>query len=142
MPKYLYKVVMVNRKKEYKSCSIDGRSKFCITYKIGDIVEAEDTLGIFCFDKLFNAKSWYEAYANRLFDNSKYKILRVIPLDKVNKNIKAISFVDFINFFYSKIFKDGSISDDNDSCLLTNIILGTVTCKKIKVISEVTLKTK
>lgn len=42
-----YKVVR-KYKSGYKSCSINPRSKYCLTYKIGETVkEKEGSLGIF-----------------------------------------------------------------------------------------------
>lgn len=112
----LYKVV----NKKNKSLIIDGRSRYCLTYEKGKIVNSLDgTLGIFCFERRLNA----EAYAN----NWKGKVLRVIPMGKVKRPKEICPYRDSESI--SKFYKM------KNNYFYTRIRPAhTVVCNKIKVL--------
>jgi hypothetical protein len=82
--KVKYKVVKKNR----TSCVVSNKSKYCIKYEKGKIIESQKkTLGIFCFNTRKQAKYFMEYDLMFLED---YNIIKIKPLSK-GKKPKMIS---------------------------------------------------
>lgn len=114
-----YKVIGYNRKSVIINYwNID---KYSITYKKDKIIEAKNTLGIFCFDTLENAKDFSQminSYTNSL----------IIKVDTIgeeyipNKIVCSVSEKNLNMFYKSK------------NVIRKNPPTGTICCKKVKVL--------
>ena len=97
MRKYKYKVV---KKRNNKSCVMNGNSLFCLTYeKDTNVYAIEGTLGVMVFKTRTDAELWVEGWDNEDY----WKIKRVLPIGrgKVPKKICSFSSSAVLKDFYN-----------------------------------------
>ena len=102
--KNVYKVI---RSKERTSCIMNRFEEFSIKYlKSFEVKTIPDTLGIFCFKRKRDAKSFIDYYLTNKYET--YKIIRVCPIGKGLKppSIASAESLRYIKNYYKRLHEE------------------------------------